>query len=53
MKKLMNLVMSSRKGLPEPVPKDHHQRVEPDKVLMKMMKKVGLLNFDRKKSREI
>ena len=45
--------MSSRKGVPEPVPKDHHQRVEPDKVLMKTMKKVGLQNFDIRKYTEI
>ena len=48
-KKWMNLVIPSRKDIPDLVPKDLLPKVEPitDLVaLMKMMKIVGLLNFD-------
>ena len=43
----------SRKDIPDLVPKDLLPKVEPitDLVLMKMMKKVGLLNFDEIKTK--
>ena len=52
-KKWTSLVIPSRKDIPDQVPKDLLPKVGPitDLVLMKMMKKVGLLNFDEIKTK--
>ena len=51
-KKWMSLVIPSRKDIPDLVPKDLLPKVEliTDLALMKMMKKVGLQNFDEIKT---
>ena len=48
----MSLVIPSRKDIPDLVPKDLLPKVEliTDLALMKMMKKVGLQNFDEIKT---